>query len=152
MSLIAPPFDWFKWLQYNWYSVEGSEKLQQLVGPLPSYIPDIFQLGCTARIVNGQDVLCLSTTGDGKSALIYLAAIAQKGTITLVVCPTNFLKSNLVFLIQIYHVIYLSHVELQVLSLQNTSVPAQAINAETQTCWLWHLGCGKNRNVPSSFV
>ena len=109
MSSITPPFDWSKQLQYNWYSVEGIEKLWRLVGPSLSYDPDIFQLGCTARILNGQDVLCLSTTGDGKSALIYLAAIAQKGTITLVVCPTNFLESDLVYLIQSYYVIYLTH-------------------------------------------
>ena len=100
MSSIVPPFDWSKRLQYNWYSVEGIEKLRRLVGPSLSYDPDIFQLGCTARIMNGQDVLCLSTTGDGKSALIYLAAIARKGTITLVVCPTNFLESDMVLLIQ----------------------------------------------------
>jgi len=96
MSEIPPPFDWSTRLQYNWYSVEGVEKLRCTVAPSLLYDPDPFQLKCTARVLNGQDVLCVSATGSGKSALIYLASIARKGTITLVVCPTNFLESDLV--------------------------------------------------------
>jgi hypothetical protein len=84
------------------YSIEGIEKLWRLVGPSLSYTPNKFKLRCMARIMNGQDVLCLSATGDGKSALIYLPSIAQKGTITLVICPTNFLESDLVCLTNIY--------------------------------------------------
>jgi len=87
MSSIPPPFDWSKLLKYNWCTVEGMEKLRRLIGPSLPYNPAPFQLGCTARMMNGQDVLCLSATGDGKSALIYLASIAQKGMITFVVCP-----------------------------------------------------------------
>ena len=68
MSAIPPPFNWSKRLEYNWYSMEGIEKLR----PSLPYDPDSFQLRCTARIMNGQDVLCLSATGDGKLALIYL--------------------------------------------------------------------------------
>ena len=96
MSSIPPPFDWSRRLKYNWCTIEGIEKLRRLVGPSLPYDPAPFQLGCTARMMNGQDVLCLSATGDGKSALIYFASIARKGTITLVVCPTNFLESDLV--------------------------------------------------------
>ena len=96
MSAIPPAFDWSTRLQYNWYSVEGLDKLRHTVGPLLPYEPYSFQLKCTARVLNGQDVLCLSATGDGKSALLYLASIARQGTITLVVCPTNFLESDLV--------------------------------------------------------
>jgi len=95
MSVIPPPFDWST-LQYNWYSIEGIDKLRRTVTPFLPYNPNPFQLKCTARMLNGQDVLCLCSTGGGKSALIYLASIARKGTITLVVCPTNFLKSDLV--------------------------------------------------------
>jgi len=76
--------------------MEGLEKLRCAVGPSLPYTPYPFQLECAARMLDGQDVLCLTATGGGKSALIYLASIAQKGTITLVVCPTNFLESDLV--------------------------------------------------------
>jgi hypothetical protein len=104
MPTIPPPFNWSKRLEYNWCSVDvkGIEKLRRLVGPFLSYTPNKFQLGCTARIMNGQVVLSLSTTGDGKSALIYLPSIARKGTITLVICPTNFFESDLVCLTNIY--------------------------------------------------
>ena len=131
MSLIPPPFDWSKWLEYNWCTVEGIEKLRRLIGPSLPYNPAPFQLGCTARMMNGQDVLCLSATGDGKSALIYLASIARKGTITLVVCPTNFLESDLVCITN--HLYKLSYflAKLQVSSLRKKGVSAQAINAET---------------------
>ena len=129
ISSIAPPFYWPKQLQCNWYSVEEIEKLQWLVGPSLSYNLDIFQLGCTTIIMNGQDVLCLSAKGDGKLALICLAAIAQKGTTTQVVCPTNFLESTTAPFILCY--LYYPSVELPVLRLHSKGVPAQAINADT---------------------
>ena len=72
------------------------EKLRRTAAPSLPYDPDPFQLKCTARMLNGQDVLCLSATGSGKSALLYLVSIVHKGTITLVVCPINFLESDLV--------------------------------------------------------
>ena len=81
--------------------------------------------------MNGLDVLCLSAMGDGKSALIYLASIAQKGTITLVVCPTNFLESDLVSLADDLYKISDFLPKLQVSSLQKKGVSTQAINAET---------------------
>jgi len=84
-------------------------------------------------MMNGQDVLCLSATGDGKSALIYLASIARKGTITLVVCPTNFLESDLVRLTNYLYKFSYFLAKLQVSSLQKKGVSAQAINAETLT-------------------
>src|SRR5882762_2998000 len=43
-----------------------------------------------ARLTN------LGYLNSGKSALMYLASFARKGTITLVVCPTNSLESDLV--------------------------------------------------------
>jgi len=38
----------------------------------------------------------MMATGDRKSALIYIPALVRKGTIILVMCPTNFLESNIV--------------------------------------------------------
>jgi len=125
MSTIPPPFDWSKWLEYNWCSVEGIEKLWHLVGPSLPYDPAPFQLGCTARMMNGQDVLCLSATGDSKSTLIYLASIARKGTIILVVCPTNFLESDLVCPT---NYLYKFSYFLAKLQVQKKGVSAQAIN------------------------
>ena len=42
MSAVPPPFNWSKRLEYNWYSVEGLEKLRRLVGPSLPYEPDWF--------------------------------------------------------------------------------------------------------------
>ena len=83
MSEIPPPFGWSTRLQYNWYSVEGVqvEKLQRTVAPYLLYDSDPFQLKCTAHILNGQDVFCISASGSGKLALMYLVSIACKGTI-----------------------------------------------------------------------
>jgi len=83
--------------------------------------------------MNGQDVLCVSATGDGISALIYLASIAWKGTITLIVCPTNFLESDLVCLTNYLCKLSYFLAKFQVNSLQKKGVSAQAINAETLT-------------------
>lgn len=107
MSSIPPHYDWSKRLDYTWYSTDGIEKLRRLVTPSLPFEPAPFQLECTARILDGQDVLCTSATGDGKSALIYLASLARKGTITLVVCPTNFLESDLVRLLSGSVIIYI---------------------------------------------
>jgi hypothetical protein len=45
MSAISPPFNWSKWLKYNWYSIKGIEKLQRLVGPSLSYTQISFSSG-----------------------------------------------------------------------------------------------------------
>ena len=81
---------WSKYFEYNWFFEEEIQKLHCLVRSSLPYNLHHFQLTCTVRILDGQDVLCLSATGDGKFALMYLPSIARKGTITLVVCPTNF--------------------------------------------------------------
>ena len=125
MSTIPPPFDWSKRLEYNWCTVEGIEKLWRLIGPSLPYDPALFQLGCTARMMKGQDVLCLSATGDSKSTLIYLASIARKGTIILVVYPTNFLESDLVCPT---NYLYKFSYFLAKLQVQKKGVSAQAIN------------------------
>jgi hypothetical protein len=73
----------------------------------------------------------LKCYGRRQISLIYLASIARKGTIALVVCPTNFLESDLVSLAgDLYKFSYFLP-KLQVSSLQKKGVSAQAINAET---------------------
>lgn len=96
MTSIPPPFNWDERLQYRWNTEEGINKLRRLVCPSLPFTPAPFQLECTARMLDGQDVLCLCRTGGGKSSLIYLPAIARKGTISLGICPTNFLETDLV--------------------------------------------------------
>ena len=96
MSSIPLPFDWSKQLEYDWSTQDGLNRISRLVALSLPFEPAPWQLNCTARILNGQDVLCLSATGDGKSVLMYLASIVRKGMITLVVCPTNYLESDLV--------------------------------------------------------
>ncbi|KAF8240377.1 hypothetical protein L208DRAFT_1232820, partial [Tricholoma matsutake] len=75
--------------------------------------PDTYQLECTAKILNGCDIFCISATGNGKSALIYMPVLVHKGTITLVMSPTNFLESDMVA------------------NLEKEGIPALAINSET---------------------
>ena len=91
MSEIPPPFNWSRRLvEYTWFSERGVGQLRREVGPSLPYKLHRLQPECTARILDGQDVLCVSATGDGKSILM------RKGTITMVVCPTNSLESDLV--------------------------------------------------------
>ena len=49
-------------------------------------------------MLSGTDVIYIMATGDRKSALIYIPALVRKGTISLVMCPTNFLESKIVVL------------------------------------------------------
>ncbi|KAF7977090.1 hypothetical protein HWV62_4671 [Athelia sp. TMB] len=72
MSTIPPPFDWSNRLTDPWHTNEGIQKLSTLVRPYLPYDPYPFQLDCTARILDGQDVLCICETGGGKSALVLL--------------------------------------------------------------------------------
>lgn len=96
MSSIPPPFDWSQRLTEDWFSEGGIQKLRRIVRPSLPFDPYRFQLDLTARILDGQDVLLICATGGGKSALVYLTAIARKGAITLMICPTNFLESDMV--------------------------------------------------------
>ena len=96
MSVLPPPFDWSKRLQYDWTSQEGLNKLKGIVGPSLKYDPRHFQLYDSGCILNGMDVFCISATGDGKSALIYIPALARPEMITIVIEPTNFLETNMV--------------------------------------------------------
>lgn len=95
MTSIPPPPDLSNH-DFDWLSAEGLEKIADIVAPSLPFVPAPWQLQCSARLLNGQDVFCLSATGDGKSALIYIPALARPGTITLVVSPTNYLESDMV--------------------------------------------------------
>ncbi|PSS06893.1 hypothetical protein PHLCEN_2v3495 [Hermanssonia centrifuga] len=44
----------------------------------------------------GEDVLCVSATGDGKSALMYMYSMVHDDTMTLVVSPTNALEVDMI--------------------------------------------------------
>lgn len=93
---IPPPFDWSQQLKYNWTSVEGQLLLRDTARPSLKFDPNPYQLDCPGRILNGQDVLCLSATGTGKSALIYITILGRRGVIMIVISPTNFLEVDMV--------------------------------------------------------
>ncbi|KZP28196.1 P-loop containing nucleoside triphosphate hydrolase protein, partial [Athelia psychrophila] len=113
MSTIPPPFNWSERLTDPWHSDEGIEELRQLVRPSLPFDPYPFQLDCTARILDGQDVLCICETGGGKTALVVLPLIARRGTMSLMICPTNFLESDMAR------------------GLENSGVAALVINSES---------------------
>jgi hypothetical protein len=75
MSALLPPFDWSKRLQYDWTSQEGLNKLKSIVGPSLKYDLRDFQLYDSGCILNRMDIFCISATGDGKLALIYIPAL-----------------------------------------------------------------------------
>ncbi|TFY62997.1 hypothetical protein EVJ58_g3507 [Rhodofomes roseus] len=79
---------------YNWTSAEGLLRLGSLLRPLLPFEPRAFQLYESACILNGIDVVCITATGDGKTALIYIPAMVREDSITVVVEPTNYLESD----------------------------------------------------------
>src|ERR1700761_561007 len=92
---IAPPFDWSKRRDYTWLSAAGTQKLREKVSPLLDFELDNFQIECPARILDGQDVLCIIATGAGKTALIYVPLMVREGTISIIVSPMNFLQRDM---------------------------------------------------------
>jgi hypothetical protein len=98
MSGVSPPFDWSRRPEKAWFSPMGLWEIQDRLRPSIDFEPDEYQLNCTAKILMGCDVFCISATGDGKSSLIYMPALIREGTMTLVVSPTNFLESDMVSL------------------------------------------------------
>jgi len=97
MSTVLPSnIDWRQELRYPWTTDEGQAHLNNLVTPLLPFPLRPFQLYDSACILAGQDVFCISATGDGKSALIYIPALARPEMVTIVIEPTNFLESSLV--------------------------------------------------------
>ncbi|KAF8231491.1 hypothetical protein L208DRAFT_1277116 [Tricholoma matsutake] len=113
MSPVARPFDWSCRPEKAWSSLPGLQLIWARVQPSINFEPDAYQLECTAKILNGCDIFCISMTGDGKSALIYMPVLVREGTITLVVSPTNFLESDMVA------------------NLEKRGIPVLAINSET---------------------
>ncbi|KAI0043310.1 P-loop containing nucleoside triphosphate hydrolase protein, partial [Auriscalpium vulgare] len=113
MSSPPTPSDSSHTASYDWTSPEGLEHLKTLVQKHLPFEPRQFQLYDSACILNGRDVFCITATGDGKSALVYIPALARPDMITIVVEPTNALESDLAA------------------SLRQKGVTSVAINAET---------------------
>ncbi|KAI0071657.1 P-loop containing nucleoside triphosphate hydrolase protein, partial [Panus rudis PR-1116 ss-1] len=97
----------------DWLSSEGIERVRSIVSKRVPYEPSSFQLQNTARLLNGQDVLCVTATGDGKTALIYMYTMVREGSIAVVLSPTNSLEADMVN------------------NLSKLGISALAINAET---------------------
>ncbi|KAJ7259741.1 P-loop containing nucleoside triphosphate hydrolase protein [Mycena rebaudengoi] len=95
-SVIPPPFDWTTRRDFRWFSSNGLQNLREKVAPLLDFDLDTFQVECPARLLDGQDVLCITATGSGKTALIYVPLLAREGTIQIVICPTNVLQRDMV--------------------------------------------------------
>ena len=56
----------------DWLSEEGQARLRDILEPLLPYKPESWQLVNVGRLLMGMDVLCVTATGDGNSALFYL--------------------------------------------------------------------------------
>ncbi|KAI0038910.1 P-loop containing nucleoside triphosphate hydrolase protein, partial [Auriscalpium vulgare] len=95
MPDLRTRIDWSERDKFDWTSEAGLEKLRTLVRPHLPFDPRPFQLEDSARILNGQDIILTTATGDGKSALIYIPALARKEMRTVVVEPTNALESDI---------------------------------------------------------
>ena len=93
-TLLSSNIDWCQELQYPWTPDEGLAQLNNLVTPFLPFAPQLFQLYDSACILTGWDVFCISTMGDGKSALIYIPTLVRPEMITVVIEPTNFLESS----------------------------------------------------------
>ncbi|KAI0314696.1 P-loop containing nucleoside triphosphate hydrolase protein, partial [Amylostereum chailletii] len=93
-SVLGQRLSWQDACRRDWTSSEGLAELTNIVAPLLPFAPRPFQIKDSACILKGLDVFCVSATGDGKSALIYIPALVCDG-ITLVIEPTNFLQSSL---------------------------------------------------------
>ncbi|KAJ7143536.1 P-loop containing nucleoside triphosphate hydrolase protein, partial [Mycena crocata] len=115
LPIVQPPFDWSERGKYTWFSATGVERIHQKLTPVLNLKLDAFQAECPARILDGQDVLCIRATGAGKSALIYAPLLLRSGTMSIVVSPTNFLQRDMAA------------------SMLKKDIPAMAINSETLT-------------------
>ncbi|GJE92461.1 hypothetical protein PsYK624_086150 [Phanerochaete sordida] len=88
--------DWHTRFKYDWQTSAGHARLRELAEPRLSFSLGDFQVKNTCRLLMGQDVVLVSATGDGKTALAYVYAMARPDTITVVVSPTNALESDMV--------------------------------------------------------
>ena len=92
----ASESDWFHTTRYNWVTEPGLQRLRALLEHKLPYIPEDWQVEGTARLLVGDDLLCVSATGDGKSALFYMYSLVRSDTITIVLSPTNALELDMV--------------------------------------------------------
>ncbi len=88
--------EWEIQSQYDWRTESGQTLLQEVVGFRVPYEPADWQLENTARLLMGKDVLCVSATGKGKSALMYMYSMVHPNTMTVVILPTNALEADMV--------------------------------------------------------
>jgi len=74
--------------------------------------------------------MCISATGDGKSALIYIPALACKDIVTVVVEPTNYLGFDMVRLDMSY--VMTKNLTLhQAFNISEKDVTSVVLNADT---------------------
>ncbi|KDQ19566.1 hypothetical protein BOTBODRAFT_102416, partial [Botryobasidium botryosum FD-172 SS1] len=107
------------WASYTWASGQGLRKLKTiLLIKVPKWPdgPYEWQLICVAQVLDGKDVLAITATGDGKSALFYLPILvlqymrdhpeeeypplargraAPASPTSIVICPLIGLEDNL---------------------------------------------------------
>ncbi|KAI0077319.1 hypothetical protein K474DRAFT_1752134 [Panus rudis PR-1116 ss-1] len=131
MAPSKPSFDWSKQRDYKWSSDEGIKHLRDITQPFLPYTPSEFQLENTARLLLGEDVVCVTATGDGKTALIYLYTIARPGTMSIVISPTNSLEADMVN------------------NLEKLGINALAINSETLAAAKLQCGAPRERERSS---
>lgn len=126
------PINWTVEHQHDWTTEEGLSKLKALVSPVLPFELQDFQLLNSARILNGVDVFLISATGSGKSAVIYVPALARKEMVSLIIEPTNFLQDNMVRVFISSHSIRDSDMyAMKIASLREKGVKGIVINAET---------------------
>jgi superfamily II DNA helicase RecQ len=58
------------------------------------FVPRPWQIEATARLLDGQDLLLIAATGQGKSSIIYLPIQARPDKLALVVTPTILLEHD----------------------------------------------------------
>ncbi|KAI0781600.1 P-loop containing nucleoside triphosphate hydrolase protein, partial [Irpex lacteus] len=93
-SAVCP--QWVTNNKVDWCAPAGIKQLKELLCPQLPYEPAEHQLISTARILMGQHIMCVWATGEGKSSVFYMHALARRGTLTFVVAPTNALEADMV--------------------------------------------------------
>ncbi len=127
--------DWADNYNFDWTSPTGLTRLEELLRPQLPYKPAPHQLVSTAKILVGQHVMCIWATGEGKSSVFYLHALARRGTLTIVVSPTNILEADMVRVTAIYRLYILTDSLMvcysQFQRLERMGITAVAINRDT---------------------
>ena len=99
--MLSPSLDsvqpaWVNNNGYDWTATTGISRLEDLLQPQLPYTPAPHQLMSTAKILMGQNVMCVWATGEGKSSVFYLHSLIRECTMTIVVSPTNALEDDMV--------------------------------------------------------